>query len=46
MSPVETTKEAYTSPEMNSYELVTQGSLLQVVSNPGGAVPPIDPDEE
>ena len=45
MYPVETTKEAYASPEINTIELATQGSLLQVISNPGGTVNPLDPDE-
>ena len=45
MYPVKTTKEAYTSPEVITVELATQGSLLQNISNPGGSVPGLDPEE-
>lgn len=45
MSPTETTKGAYASPKMNSIKLASQGSLLQIISNPGGTVPGLDPDE-
>ncbi|MBR3441431.1 MAG: hypothetical protein IKH00_07195 [Bacteroidales bacterium] len=45
MHPFETAKEAYASPEINTIELVTQGSLLHIISNPEGTVPGLDPDE-
>ena len=45
MSPFETTKKTYSSPKMNSIRFATQGYLLQIISNPGGTVPSIDPDE-
>ena len=38
-------KTVYTSPEMDTIQLATTGSLLQVISNPGGTVPGIDPDD-
>ena len=38
-------KEAYTSPATRAIDIVPMGSLLQVISNPGGDVPPIDPNE-
>ncbi len=44
MNPVEPTKKAFTSPETDTVQLATTISLLQV-SNPGGTVPPLDPDE-
>ena len=45
MCPDKTTKEVYSSPEMETIQLATTGSLLQVISNPGGTVPGLDPDE-
>lgn len=45
MCPDKTTKEVYSSPEMDTIQLATTGSLLQVISNPGGTVPGLDPDE-
>jgi hypothetical protein len=45
MCPVEPIKEAYIRPETISIELATKRTLLQVISNPGGTVPPIDPNE-
>lgn len=30
---------------MDTIQLATTGSLLQVISNPGGTVPGLDPDE-
>ena len=38
-------KEVYSRPEMASVSIAPQGSLLQVISNPGGTVPGLDPDE-
>ena len=38
-------KETYTNPEVTTIELTGMGNVLQI-SNPGGTVPPIDPNEE
>ena len=46
MCPNKTTKEVYSSPEMDAIQLATTESLLLVISNPGGTVPGIDPDED
>ena len=46
MCPNKTTKEVYSSPEMDTIQLATTESLLLVISNPGGTVPGIDPDED
>ena len=45
MCPDKTTKEVYSSPEMDTIQLATTESLL-LISNPGGTVPGIDPDED
>ena len=39
------TKEAYTNPEVTTIELSGMENVLQNISNPGGTVPPLDPDE-
>ena len=46
MCPDKTTKEVYSSPEMDTIQFATTESLLLVISNPGGTVPGIDPDED
>ena len=46
MCPNKTTNEVYSSPEMDTIQLATTESLLLVISNPGGTVPGIDPDED
>ena len=46
MCPVKQTKEAYVSPEMETICIAPLESIVQNISNPGGDVPPIDPDEE
>ena len=46
MCPNKTTKEVYSSPEMDTIQLATTESILLVISNPGGTVPGIDPDED
>ena len=38
-------KEAYTNPETNTIDLAPKDSVLQDISNPGGTVPPLDPNE-
>ena len=45
MCPNKTTKEVYSSPEMDTIQLATTDSIL-LISNPGGTVPGIDPDED
>ena len=39
------TKEAYTNPEVTTIDIAPMGNMLQNISNPGGTVPPLDPDE-
>ena len=46
MCPDKTTKEVYSSPEMDTIQLATTESFLLVISNPGGTVPGIDPGED
>ena len=46
MCPDKITKEVYSSPEMVAIQPATTESLLLVISNPGGTVPGIDPDED
>ena len=44
MRSIENTKDAYTRPEAESICIFPQECILDV-SNPGGTVTPIDPDE-
>ena len=44
MRSIENTKDAYTRPEAESICIFPQECILDI-SNPGGTVPPIDPEE-
>lgn len=44
LNSIESTKEAYTSPETNSIELSFKESVLQITS-PGGEVPGLGGEE-
>ena len=42
MDPIEQKKEVYARPEAESIFIVTEESIVQNISNPGGDVPPIE----
>ena len=39
------TKEAYAAPETMTVYICPMKNMLNNISNPGGTVPPLDPDE-
>ena len=38
-------KEPYTNPETTAIALVPKNNVLNYISNPGGTVPSLDPEE-
>ena len=45
MSPINSMNKAYRKPDLEAISIAPMEPIVQNISNPGGTVPPLDPDE-
>ena len=45
MNAIKSTKAAYDMPTAATVDIAPRDSVLQIISNPGGTVPGLDPEE-